>query len=82
MAGSQRGARFVDAGRPPRKDQCKRIELTHAGSRDVVTDNLGIRVPLADPPRDELDVLGPEIENEHGTCRRAEIRHGLPLKRD
>ncbi len=75
-------AGFVDAGRSPRKNQGERVELAHALGRNVMTDNPRIGVPFADAPGDQLNVLGPEIENEHGTRRRVEIRHGVPSDHD
>ncbi len=60
---------------PPERIKRQRVELPHPLGRDVVADDPRKGVPLADPPRDELDVLGPEIKHQYGTRCRVVIRH-------
>ena len=61
-----RSARFVYARRAARKDQGERIELANSLCRDIVTDDPRKRMPLTNPARDQLDVLGTEIEDQDG----------------
>ena len=66
---------LVDALRPAREDHRQRIQLADALGRDVVPDDPGERVPLADPPGDELDILGPEVEDQDGPRRGIGMLH-------
>ncbi len=65
IAGSQWGARLVYARRSAGEDHRQRVELADTIRRDVVADDPRERVPLANPTRDELDVLRTEVEDEH-----------------
>ena len=59
-------ARLVDARRPAGKDDRQRVQLADSLCRDVVADDPREGMPLANPARDELDVLGTEIKDEYG----------------
>ena len=77
-----RRARLVDARRPPREDHRQRIQLADPLRRQVVADDPGEGVPLADPPRDQLDVLRAEVEDQDGAIggvRALHERRHLPL---
>ena len=56
---------LVNAHRPARQNECQRIQLPDPIGRDIVPHNPRERVPLAHPPRDELNILGPEVENQN-----------------
>ena len=58
-------ALLVHAGGTSREDDAARSHLQNSGGRDVVPDDLAVDVLFAHPPRDELGVLGAEIEHEH-----------------
>ena len=68
---------FVDTRRPAREDQGQRVQLANALGRDVVADDPRKRMPLANPARDELDILSTEIKDQYGSRRRVGIRHEL-----
>ena len=63
------GPRLVYRSRPGRPAG---LQLGH---RDAERNDLGVDVALADPPGDELGVLGPEVEDED----RALVRHAPAL---
>ena len=64
-----RGAGLVDAARPAGEDQGQGVQLADPLRRDVVPDDPREGVPLADPPGDELDVLGSEVKDQDGSRR-------------
>ena len=69
------GTRLVDARRAAREDQRQRVERADTFRRDVVANDPSERVPLADPTRDELDVLRTEIEDQY----RSRCDVGIPI---
>ena len=54
----------VDAGRSAREDDAFGLEAPHHVEADVEGVDLAVDTQLAHPTRDELGVLGPEIEDE------------------
>ncbi len=56
---------LVDRRRPARQDHRGRVLGQHVGHRHRVGDDLAEAAGLAHPPRDELGVLGPEVDDEH-----------------
>ena len=70
-----RSAGLVNAGRAAGEDDRQRIELADSFRGDVVADDPREGMMLANPARDELDVLGAEIEDEDGSFCRIGIRH-------
>ena len=60
-----RRARRVHAGRAAGQDDRGRVLGQHLGDRHVVRHDLGVDVGLADPARDQLGVLGAEVDDEH-----------------
>ncbi len=67
---------LVDRRRPARQDDAGGTHLAELGDRDVVRDDLGVDVTLADPPRDQLRVLRPEVDHQDGP--RMLLRHNAP----
>ena len=55
---------LVDTRRTAREDQGQRVELANPLGRDVVADDPREGMPLANPARDELDILSTEIEDQ------------------
>src|SRR5262245_46958867 len=70
-----RGARLVDARRPAGEDDRQRIKLADALGSDVVADNPGKGVALANPSRDELNVLSAKVEDKYRSLSRVGVRH-------
>ena len=64
-----RRAGLVHAPGTAREDQGQRVQLPHAFGRDVVADDPGEGVPLADPACDELDVLCSKVEDQNRSRR-------------
>ena len=60
----------VDARRTTRQDERRGVLGGQLGCWDIAGDDLGIDAQVAHPARDELAVLGPEIQHENGlrTC--------------
>src|SRR5208337_922723 len=54
---------LVDGAGATRENQSQRVELAYALGRDVVPDDPRKGMPLANAPRDELNVLGAEVED-------------------
>ena len=71
-----RRALLVHGRRPARQDDAGGAHLAELGDRDVVRDDLGVDVTLADPPRDQLRVLRPEVDDQDGA--RMLLRHNVP----
>ena len=61
-----RGALDVHRLGAAREDQRRRPALAHLGGGDRVGHDLGVDVRLADPPGDELGVLGAEVDDQAG----------------
>ena len=61
-----RGARRVDARRPAGQHDRRRLAGQHLLDRHVGRDDLGVDAGLADPPGDQLRVLGAEVDDEDG----------------
>ncbi len=61
---AMRRAGLVHAHRPAGKNERQRIQFPDPIGRDVVPHDPRERMPLAHPPRDELNVLSPEIKNQ------------------
>ena len=68
-------AGLVDARRAAGEDHRQRVQLADPLGRDVVADDPREGMALADPARDELDVLRTEIQDEYRTFSRVGIRH-------
>ena len=62
----RRRAVDVDALRAAGQDQRRRPPRGDLGGRDAVGHDLGVHVQLADPPGDQLGVLGAEVDDEDG----------------
>ncbi len=58
------------------KDHALRPEAAHKVVADVVRMDLAIDLGLAHPPRDQLRVLRPEIQDEDALVQRGAIRRG------
>ena len=74
---AMRRAGLVHAPGTARKDQGQRVQLPHALGRDVVADDPGEGVPLADPACDELDVLCSKVEDQNRLRRGIDELHEL-----
>ena len=57
---------LVHGGRSPREHQPRRPASEQPRNRSIERHDLRVDVALPDPPRDQLSVLRPEIENENG----------------
>ena len=64
----------VHAGRPARKDHRRRVFREQRGERRGARDDLRVHVGLADPARDQLRVLGAEVDHHD---RAVGIRGGV-----
>ena len=67
--------RLVNARRAAGENDRQRIQLADALRRDVVADDPRKGMAFANPARNELDVLGTEIEDENGSLSRIGICH-------
>ena len=61
-----RGAVGVGARRPAGEDDRRRVTRQQLGHARGVRDDLGVHLRLPDPARDQLRILRPEVDDEHG----------------
>ncbi len=62
----QRGTLHVDRLGAAAEDDPRRVVLGDLGRGDGVRDDLAVHPGLANPPRDQLGVLGAEVDDENG----------------
>src|SRR5581483_2342306 len=74
----------VDRGRPAAEDERDRVLRAQLGRGRAVTDELRVDTRLADSARDQLRVLAPEVDDEHGARLRQLLgnREGNDLSAD
>ena len=70
---------LVDRCRPAREDDPDRVVRGHLDRRHVVGHDLGVDPALAHPPRDQLGVLRPEVDHQHGPVLGARLLDGRRL---
>ncbi len=63
----------ISAGRPAGEDDADDVVLAEFLRRRVGRKDERVNLILAHPPRDELDVLGPEVEDGDGGLRHREV---------
>ena len=61
-----RRVHLTGALRSAGEDDRRRLALGDLRRGDAVRNDLGVHLQLADPPRDQLGVLGAEVDDEHG----------------
>ena len=72
-----RRTRLVDGRRATREDYADGVAGSHLGRGQLVRDDLRVHPALPHPTRDQLRVLGPEVDHQHRTmrsCRRPPLR--------
>ena len=70
-----RRALLVHRRRAARQDDAGGTHPAELADREVVRDDLGVDVALADPARDQLRVLRPEVDDQDGA--RVVVRRGV-----